>query len=98
MSRIIPGRRGLTSEKAGAHIFRYFFHSSCSEAIIFGPKKRTPLYKWAGFGKRDLEEVTSYDNSQISADLMKGSATNFDRLSIRKIKHNFRRREHADLE
>jgi len=66
--------------------------------MIFGPKKRTPLYKWAGFGKRDLEEVTSYDNSQISAGFTTGSATNFDRFGIRKIKHNFRRREHADLE
>lgn len=33
----------LTSEKAGADIFRYFFQSSPSEATIFFPKKDKDL-------------------------------------------------------
>ena len=41
---------GHTSENAGAAIFLYFFHSSPSEATMFGPKTATILYRYMGLG------------------------------------------------
>jgi hypothetical protein len=48
-----------TSEKAGAEIFLYFFHSSPSETMILGPKTETMSYSRAGLGNRVLDDVTS---------------------------------------
>jgi hypothetical protein len=39
-----------TSENAGAEIFLYFFHSSPSEATMFGPKTDITLYRITGLG------------------------------------------------
>lgn len=49
-----------TSEKAGAAIFLYFFHSSPSEATILWPKNVSALYWSTGLKKRDLEDIISY--------------------------------------
>jgi hypothetical protein len=57
-----PGS-GLTSENAGAAIFRYLFHSSPSEATMFRPKIHNAVYKPTGLGNlaREVTVVTSYE-------------------------------------
>ena len=52
-------RRRLTSEKAGADIFLYFFHSSPSEATMLWPNKDVTAYCSTGLGNRARDEVTS---------------------------------------
>ena len=49
----------LTSEKAGADIFLYFFHSSPSETTMLWPKKDTASYCSNGLGNRARDEMTS---------------------------------------
>jgi hypothetical protein len=49
-----------TSENAGAAIFRYFFHSSPSEATMFDPKIDNTAYRYSGFGNAAREAATSY--------------------------------------
>jgi len=51
----------LTSENAGAAIFRTFFHSFPSEATMFDPKTDNILYRNTGFGNFAREFVTSYE-------------------------------------
>jgi len=52
----------LTSENAGAAIFRTFFHSSPSEAMMFDPKRKVNTsYRNTGFGNFAREFVTSYE-------------------------------------
>ena len=51
----------LTSENAGAAIFRTFFHSSPSEATMFDPKTVNTSYRNTGFGNFAREFVTSYE-------------------------------------
>ena len=48
-----------TSEKAGAQIFLYIFHSSPSVVTILGPKTEMISYSRAGLGNRVLDDVTS---------------------------------------
>lgn len=46
-----------TSEKAGAAIFLYLFHSSPSEATMLLPKNKRIPYWSTGLGNLDLEDV-----------------------------------------
>jgi len=50
-----------TSENAGAAIFLYFFHSTPSEATMFGPKTFTTLYRNKGLGNLARYVVISYE-------------------------------------
>ena len=54
------GAQGSTSENAGAAIFLYFFHSSPSEATMFGPKTDITLYRNTGLGNLARYVVISY--------------------------------------
>ena len=55
-----PNQQGRpTSEKAGADIFLYFFHSAPSEATMLLPKKDKRTYSLTGLGNKARDDVTA---------------------------------------
>jgi hypothetical protein len=58
-----------TSENAGAAIFLYFFHSSPSEATMFGPKTDITLYRNTGLRNLARYVVISYEARSKTSNL-----------------------------
>jgi hypothetical protein len=86
-----------TSEKAGAAIFRYLFHSSPSEATIFDPKTASTTYSSTGLGNLAREVVTSYGPRSRALNNSRQGRPYFDSARICEVYDAFRPRKCGDL-